>query len=108
MSHHNWTYDEFLTFLLIYVAHVDMEFAEEEKAFIRRTGGTELFEKMLAKFNEVSDFQAYQTILDLKQTYYPDEQKKAELLEKIQLLFDADAEFNIMEKELLHFLERMM
>jgi thiosulfate/3-mercaptopyruvate sulfurtransferase len=108
MNHLDWTYDEFLAFLLIYVAHVDMEFAEEEKAFIRQTTSTEIFDKMLVRFEAVSDFQAYQTILEYKQTHFPDEQKKAELLDKIQLLFDADAEFNIMEKELLHFLEKMM
>lgn len=108
MGHADWTYDEFLAFLLIYVANVDMEFAEEEKAFIRRTVGNETFELMLARYEEMSDFKAYQTILDYKSTFYPDETRKAQLLENIRQLFDADAEFNIMEKELLHFLERMM
>jgi len=73
MKNAEWTYEEFLAFLLIYVAHVDMEFAEEEKAFIRRTVGNETFDLMLAKFEGMSDFQAYQTILDYKQSYFSDE-----------------------------------
>lgn len=108
MKNAEWTYEEFLAFLLIYVAHVDMEFAEEEKAFIRRTVGNETFDLMLAKFEGMSDFQAYQTILDYKQSYFSDEESKAKLLENIRDLFDADADYNIMEKELFHFLERMM
>jgi len=108
MKNAEWTYEEFLAFLLIYVAHVDMEFAEEEKAFIRRTVGNETFDLMLAKFEGMSDFQAYQTILEYKEFFFSDEASKSKLLENVRDLFDADADYNIMEKELFHFLERMM
>lgn len=108
MSDLKWSYNEFLTFLLIYIAHVDMEFAEEEKTMIQKNVGVKTYNKMLETFDSMSDYAAYQAILDYKGVYYPTADQKAELMEKIKDLFHADGEFNIMEKELLHFLDKMM
>lgn len=108
MSELKWSYNEFLAFLLIYIAHVDMEFAEEEKAMIKQKFGEETYDKMLAEFVSMSDYKAYETILSYKGAYYPTNEQKQEILEKMKNLFQADDDLNIMEKELLHFLERMM
>lgn len=108
MSELKWSYNEFLAFLLIYVAHVDMDFSLEEKAVIRKKFGDELYDKMLEEFSNMSDYKAYETILMYKGVYYPSTEQKQEILDKIQELFEADDDFNIMEKELLHFLDRMM
>ena len=43
MSDLKWSYNEFLAFLLIYIAHVDMEFAEEEKAMIKTKFGEDIY-----------------------------------------------------------------
>ncbi len=108
MENQNWTYNEFLTFLLIYVANVDMEFAEEEKRMIQKVDGMETYQKMVDLFDSMSDYKAYETILAYKDTYYPTAVEKDRIMENMKDLFYADADFNIMEKELLHFLERMM
>ena len=108
MSDLKWSYNEFLAFLLIYIAHVDMEFAEEEKAMIKTKFGENIYEKMFSEFDSMSDYKAYETILSYKGVYFPTQEQKEEIIEKMKTLFDADAEFNIMEKELLHFLDRMM
>ena len=108
MGELKWSYNEFLAFLLIYIANVDMEFAEEEMTMIRKNVGEKTYEKMFTEFDSMSDFKAYETILSYKGVYYPTTEQKEELIEKMRDLFDADADFNIMEKELLHFLERMM
>lgn len=108
MSELKWSYNEFLTFLLIYIAHVDMEFADEEKTMIQKNVGEKTYLKMLEAFDSMSDYSAYQTILDYKGVYYPTHAQKEEIMEKVKDLFHADGEFNIMEKELLHFLDKMM
>ena len=108
MSELKWSYDEFTAFLLIYVANVDMEFADEEKTMIRKYVGQDTFDRMVVVFDSMSDFKAYETIMSYKPLYYAAPEEKQKLVEKMQDLFHADAEFNIMEKELLHFLERMM
>jgi len=108
MGELKWSYNEFLAFLLIYIANVDMDFAEEEMTMIRKNVGEKTYEKMFTEFDSMSDFKAYESILSYKGAYYPTAEQKEELIEKMRDLFDADADFNIMEKELLHFLERMM
>ncbi|MFN8338558.1 MAG: hypothetical protein U0T36_06010 [Saprospiraceae bacterium] len=108
MSELKWSYNEFLAFLLIYVAHVDMDFSVEEKAVIRKKFGDEVYDKMLEEFSNMSDYKAYETILMYKGVYYPSPDQKQEILDKMKDLFYADDDFNIMEKELLHFLDRMM
>lgn len=108
MKNITWTYDEFLSFLLIYIAHVDMDFSEEEKQMIKTQVGEQTYNKMVATFDSMSDYKAYETILSYKDLYFSTPEKKNILIEKMKDLFFADADFNIMEKELLHFLERMM
>jgi hypothetical protein len=108
MDELKWSFNEFLAFLLIYVANVDMEFAEEEKVMITQSVGETTYTKMLTEFESMSDYKAYDTILSYKGVYFPTVEQKSEIIEKITDLFHADAEFNVMEKELLHFLDKMM
>lgn len=108
MSELKWSYNEFLAFLLIYIAHVDMEFSEEEKDFIRLRVGDSTYDKMVLEFEDMTDYQAFQSILDYKGVYYPTPEQKQELLDKMVAIFHADMDFNIMEKGVLQFMERMM
>lgn len=108
MTKVDWNYDEFLTFLLIYVSHVDIDFSEEEKAHIKENASEETFDKMLPLFNDMSDYKALETIMNYKGLYYPTHARKEELLSKIKELFYSDGDFSIMEKELYHFLEKLM
>lgn len=108
MSEYNWSYNEFLTFLMIYVGHVDIEFSESEKVLIVKAFGEETFEKMYAQFVELSDYQAYETILSYKGVYFPTTNQKNEIISRVRELTVADGEFNVMEKELILFFERMM
>lgn len=108
MNQNEWSYNEFLAFLLIYIAHVDMDFSDVEKDLIQKRVGEEVYNKMLLIFNSMSDYQAYQRILEYKGLYYPTHDRKEELLTNMKALFNADNDFNVMERELLHFLEKMM
>lgn len=108
MSELKWSYNEFLAFLLIYIANVDMDFADEEKIMIRNKVGVQTYDKMIAIFDNMSDYKAYETILSYKGVYYPTTEQKQEIIEKMKDLFHADMDFNVMERELLHFLDRMM
>lgn len=108
MSKFNWSYNEFLAFLMIYVGHVDIDFSDSEKELITKAFGKETFEKIYAEFIEMSDYQSYETILSYKGIYFPTVDQKNEILSKVRELTIADGEFNIMEKGLILFFERMM
>jgi hypothetical protein len=103
-----WNYDEFVTFVLLYASHVDMDFSEEERAKITERLPSATFDKMYATFQDMSDYEALQNILSYKGLYYPTPERKKELLDKIKLVFFADGDYSVMERELLHFLDKLM
>ena len=104
----NWNYDEFLTFLMIYASHVDLEFSEDEMNNIKKKVSEETYQKMYDQFKSKSDFESLQTILAYKGLYYPTLERKKELLNKVKILFFADGEYTVMERELIHFFEKLM
>lgn len=108
MSELTYSYNEFLGLLLIYVAHVDMDFSQEEKNLIKQKIGNQAMEKVLKDFENMSDFQAFQTILSYKGAYFPIAEQKEEILENMKKLFLADEDFSTLEKETYHFLEKML
>jgi hypothetical protein len=103
-----WNYEEFVTFVLLYASHVDMEFSDEEKNKISEHLPPETFDKMFLQFTDMSDYEALQAILSYKGLYYPTQDRKQELLDKIKQVFFADGDYSVMERELLHFLEKLM
>ena len=108
MADRNWNHDEFICFLLIYTSHVDMEFSDEEKAKLRTKFQPEMFDRQLATFNGMNDYQALDTILKCKDTCYPTAEDKQQLLETIKEQFFVDGDFSDFEKEIYHFLERIL
>jgi tellurite resistance protein len=103
-----WSYNEFLTFVMIYASHVDMEFSDEEMSNIRSRVDQEAFDKMYAEFDKRNDFETLQTILGYKDLYFPNDESKNEILKTIKLQFFADGEYSPMERELMHFFEKLM
>lgn len=108
MSDLKYSYNEFLGLLLVYISHVDMDFSEEEKDVIKKMIGEKALEKVVVDFDNMSDFQAFQTILSYKGVYFPTTEQKEELLADMKKLFLADGDYNILEKETYHFLEKLM
>jgi len=103
-----WNQEEFLAFTLLYAAHVDIEFSEEEKTKIQSLVDKSTYEEIYSQFNDMSDYKALEVILSYKGLYYPTHDRKAQLLAEIESLFEADGDYSVMEKELLNFLEKLM
>ena len=104
----NWNYEEFLTFVMIYASNVDLDFSDQEKNKIKLKISKPTFDKMFNEFDKRSDFESLQTILSYKDLYYPTTDRKLELLKSIKMIFFADGEYTPMEKELMHFFEKLM
>ncbi len=103
-----WNQNEFLAFSLLYAAHVDIEFSEEERAKIKLLIDDETYDQLYKTFIEMSDYKALETILSYKGLYFPTPARKSELLDQMKQLFEVDGDFSIMEKELLLFLGKLM
>lgn len=103
-----YNYSEFLAFLLLYASHVDFDFSNEEKDKILKLIPQDKYEKIHTEFKNMSDYQALQNILAYKGVYYPTPEQKNELIEKVKIQFFSDGQFDVIEKEVLFFLEKLL
>jgi hypothetical protein len=106
----NWTNDEFLAYTLLYAAHVDYYFDNEEKKLILSKVNKNVYKNILKELKKDNDYQSLQKILA-----YTDKNKFTNnevdlLLYEIELLFMCDGEYDILEKNMMmnlaHLLKR--
>ncbi len=102
----NWSYEEFVCFVMIYVSHADMDFSEDEKNRIIALFGQDTLDRQFAIFDNLNDFQSLNVILDYKTKYFATEAEKKDLLAKIKAQFFVDG-YADFEKEIYHFLEKL-
>lgn len=102
------SYDEFICITLLYAANVNEEFTPEEKATIIKTVSIDTYEKMYAIFDKMSDFEALETIIAHKGIHYPTPDRKQEVLDKIESIFKVDDNYDVVEKEIFHFLTNLL
>jgi len=108
MNSTNWSFNEFLGFLLLYAAHADINFSDDEKTLIKGMVSDEIYNSIYKEFNQNTDYQALELILSYKDVYFSTKEEKENLLEEMHKLFKVDGEFSTLEKELLDFLGRLM
>lgn len=104
----NLSYDEFICITLLYAANVNEEFTDDEKSAILKNVGQETYEKMFGIFDQMSDFEALETIMAHKGIHYPTPTRKQEVLDKIETIFKADENYDIIEKEIYRFLTNLL
>lgn len=104
----NLSYDEFICITLLYAANVNEEFTDEEKSAILKAVGKDTYEKMYGIFDDMSDFEALETIMAHKGIHYPTSTRKQEVLDKIENIFKADQNYDIVEKEIYRFLTNLL
>lgn len=107
-DHLEWSYKEYISFILIYASYEDLEFSAEEEAFIRKRTGDDVFKKMHQIFVNSGQYECLKMILDLKDKYLTTAVQKEDLLSLLKLHFGADGEFSKLEKVLLGFLRNLL
>lgn len=108
MSEFSWDYDEFLCFILIYASYADIEYDDLEKKAILNLFSEELYNRQLAVFESLNDYQALDTIMKYKPSYFATADQKQDLLNKIENQFTVDGKFSDFEKEVFLFLEKLL
>lgn len=103
-----WNYEEFRTYLLLYAANADLEFAPEEEAAILKTISKESYEKVKRAYEHTNDYEHIQTILKYKGLYFPTAEQTKELLDLIVNMFQVDGNFSILERNCIMLLKKMM
>ena len=97
----SWTKDEFIAYLLLYVAQSDFEESPEEQELIVSKVGKEKFEKIHQELDEDNDYQSLQKIMSHVKAFNYSKCELDELMTEIKTLFLSDGEYNTLEKNML-------
>ncbi len=100
--------EEFLTFLMIYVAHVDYIYSEDEITFIKDKSHPEIYDRMIALFLDNNDFSSMRIILKHKSEYFHTEKEKSEIFDLIKEIFEIDGDYSRIEKSFVTYFERII
>ncbi|MEZ4950865.1 MAG: hypothetical protein R2769_06245 [Saprospiraceae bacterium] len=104
----HWSQDDFLAFVTIYGACADMDFSDDEKAWIKEQFGDSAFEKARHLYKHQSDYENIQTIIELKKKFFPGEHGHNVLVSTLKKLFSVDHDTSRMEKLVLLGLEKLI
>lgn len=104
----SWTYDEFKAYILMAVAHSDMNITKEEKRYIVDKVGKEDFQDIYDEFEQDTDFQSAQKLMAAAKVHCTTEEKRASLIEEMKALCKVDGEVSVEEKAVLLYLKRIL
>lgn len=107
MSHPTLSESEFITFLLIYAAHVDYVYSDEEAYLIKALARGNEYDLMYKLFMSMSDYQSLKIILKNKEKYFKEIQSRKKLYNIIIELFKVDGAYTLPEKTFLKFLDKL-
>lgn len=103
-----WSKEELLAYILIFVAHSDLEETKKEKEYILSRVDKDIYKRVEEKFNQDNDYQSIQNIIEAVKTHDYYHNDLADLFADIKLMAFADGGFDIMEKEAYHYLKKIL
>lgn len=104
----HWTNDEFLAYTLLYSAHADYFFDDEEKDLILSKVNNNIYQDILKELSKDNDYQSLQKILAYTQEHKFNNNEVDLLLYEIELLFMCDGEYDILEKNMMMNLTHLL
>ncbi len=104
----DWTYDQFITFLLIHASYADLEFSESERQAILSKVDLNIFEEVNAFYNKLGEYECLDFIMSHKQQFIPNKEEKQKIMDTLSEHFYADGEVSKLELLLLDFLDRLI
>lgn len=107
-KHPKWNRDEFRCFLLLYAAMADSNISPKEKDLITSKIDNQSHQAVREEFDALNDFEKLNVIASYKETYYPTAEDKAELLVRIEELFEIDGEYTRTEHNLFMMLRKLL
>jgi hypothetical protein len=102
----DWTYNEFLAFILLYAAHADFDVTREEKEILFSKVGVDEYRSIKKSFDSKNDYERLQTIKLFREDYFSDDAGIEKLLSDLKELFLADEEYNSVENAVFLGLKR--
>lgn len=103
-----WTYEEFSAFAMLYAASIDAAIDAEEEALIQKRLDERSYQRIKAVFEECSDAECINTIMDYQKKFMTDEAGRGRLLNDFRKVFEADQRYSAIEREMMRLFKRML
>lgn len=103
-----WTKDELLAYILIFVAHSDLDETKKEKEYILSRVDKKLYKHVHEKFDKDNDYQSIQNIVEAVKTHDYYQNDLSELFADIKLMAFADGAMGQMEQTIYNYLKKIL
>ncbi|MCK5401823.1 MAG: hypothetical protein KAJ28_09340 [Flavobacteriaceae bacterium] len=108
MNHNNWTKDELVAYIMLYMANTDFVESNAEKNIIISIVDMQTFQRIHDEFDKDNDYQSLQKIINgLKQHNYSKDDLES-LFVDIKLLFLSDGDYDNLEHNMFLYLKKIL
>jgi len=104
----NWSYDDFIAFVLLHVAKSDFSVSMEENEMLENLISNQRLKELMKLHKLNSDYDNIQIIIKLGGIYCPTDAEKQVVMAKVMEMIMADGEFNFYEKNAQRSLELLL
>ena len=104
----NWSYSEFLAFLMVYGAQMNYTLSAEELEFIRQKTGIQDIEKIKAKVDSMNDMQAVEIIDSYKKKHLATPENTTKAKRDLEALLKTPGTHSQLEKVVVHLIEKLI
>ncbi len=103
-----WSKDELLAYILIFIAHSDLDESKKEKKYILSRVDSKVYKRVHERFEEDNDYQSIQNIIEGVKTHDYYRNDLADLFADIKLMAFADGGMDQMEKVAYNLLKKIL
>lgn len=104
----NWTKDELIAYILLYLAHANFEESNHERNIIISKVDMNTFQKIHDEFDSDNDYQSIQKIINGLKAHNYTKDDMSVLFSEMKSLFLSDGEFDVMEQNLFMYLKKLL
>lgn len=108
LNYENWTYEDYVAFVLLHVAKADFNISIEESNILDECISSDRLKELKKIHKNNSDFENVNIIMKLGSKYCSEKTEKEKLMERVMELIMADDEYNIYEKNMKRSLEILL
>lgn len=108
MSSNPLTYNEFLAFLMIYAAEMNLELCAEELVVIREKTGIDNIESIKTKLDRLSDIEALDVIDQHRKLYLSNKVDEEKVRQDLEALLQSSGQHSQIERAAVHILEKII
>lgn len=104
----HWTKNELIAYILLFAAHSDFNESNEERNIIISKVDMNAFQRIHDEFTEDNDYQCIEKIQQGLEHYNFTSKQIDALLLEIKQMFQADQDYNILERNMMLFLKKIL